>query len=150
MIMIDDDGDGCWWIIMMMGDDGRWRIYPIIKGVFFPNLIWRYFLLEQKNYVQFHNIKFKMPESQLLIGLETRFKNWEKAQNVNMYSILKAYIWFYPLPPSLWFVCLWKYWQLWIAPCVTVIFWYQNMTQKLLDDKSKVVVRISLLWADFF
>ncbi len=26
-------------------------------------------------YVQFHNIKFKMPESQLLIGLEISFKN---------------------------------------------------------------------------
>ncbi len=39
-----------------------------------------------------------MPESQFLIGLETSFKNWQKAQNVNIYSILKAYIWFYPLP----------------------------------------------------
>ncbi len=47
-------------------------------------------------YVQFHNIKFKMPEYQLLIGLEPSYKNWQKAQNVNIYSILKAYIWFYP------------------------------------------------------
>ncbi len=39
-----------------------------------------------------------MPESQLLIGLETSFKNLQKAQNVHIYSILKAYIWFYPLP----------------------------------------------------
>ncbi len=41
-------------------------------------------------YVQFHNIKFKMPESQLLIGLETSFKNWQKALNGNIYYILKA------------------------------------------------------------
>ncbi len=26
-------------------------------------------------HVQFHNIKFKMPESQLLIGLESSFQN---------------------------------------------------------------------------
>ncbi len=39
-----------------------------------------------------------MPESQLLIGLETSFKNCQKAQNVNMYSILKVYICFYALP----------------------------------------------------
>ncbi len=38
------------------------------------NLIERYFLCAQGKYVQFHNIKFKMPESQLLIGLETSFK----------------------------------------------------------------------------
>ncbi len=44
----------------------------------------------KKKEVQFHNINFKMPESQLLIGLETSFKNWQKAQNVNIYSILKA------------------------------------------------------------
>ncbi len=44
-----------------------------------PNLIWRYLLWEHKIFVQFHNIKFKMPESQLLIGLETSFKNWQKA-----------------------------------------------------------------------
>ncbi len=36
-----------------------------------------------------------MPESQLLMGLETSFKNSQKAQNIN---ILKAYIWCYPLP----------------------------------------------------
>ncbi len=29
--------------------------------------------------VLFHNIKFKMPESQLLIGLETSIRNWQKA-----------------------------------------------------------------------
>ncbi len=40
-----------------------------------------------------------MPESQLLIGLETSFKNGQKALNVNIYYILKAYIWCYPLPP---------------------------------------------------
>ncbi len=51
------------------------------------------FHVEQIENVQFHNIKFKMPESQLLIGLETSFKNWQKAQNVNIYSILNAYIW---------------------------------------------------------
>ncbi len=56
------------------------------------------FLVKQKKYVQFHNIKLKMPESQLLIGLETSFKNQQKAQNVNIYSILKAYIWCYTLP----------------------------------------------------
>ncbi len=39
-----------------------------------------------------------MPESQLLIGLETSFKNWQKALNVNIYYILKAYIWCYPPP----------------------------------------------------
>ncbi len=55
---------------------------------------------QQIKYVQFHNIKFKMPESQLLIGLETSFKNWQKAQNVNIYAILQAYIWFYPIPPT--------------------------------------------------
>ncbi len=38
-----------------------------------------------------------MPESQLLIELETSFNNWQKAQNVNIYSILKTYIWCYPL-----------------------------------------------------
>ncbi len=42
-----------------------------------------------------------MPESHLLIRLETSFKNWQKAQNVNIYSILKAYIWFYSLPPPI-------------------------------------------------
>ncbi len=55
---------------------------------------------EQKQYVQFHNIKFKMLESQLLIGLETSFKNWQKALNVNIYYILKEYIWCNPLPPA--------------------------------------------------
>ncbi len=50
-----------------------------------------------KKYFNFTNIKFKMQDSQLLIGLETSFKNWQKAQNVNIYSILKAYIWCYPL-----------------------------------------------------
>ncbi len=54
---------------------------------------------EQKKYVQFHNLKFKMPESQLLIGLKTSFKNWQKALNINIYYILKAYIWCYPIPP---------------------------------------------------
>ncbi len=29
----------------------------------------------KKKYVQFHNINIKMPEFQLLIGLETSFKN---------------------------------------------------------------------------
>ncbi len=57
-----------------------------------------------------------MPESQLLIGLETSFKNWQKAQNVNIDTIVKAYIWFYPLHPGVWFVHLWKCWQLWMAP----------------------------------
>ncbi len=38
--------------------------------------------------------------------LEASFKNRQKAQNVNIYSILKAYIWFYPLPPRIWFVRL--------------------------------------------
>ncbi len=53
---------------------------------------------EQKKYVQFHNIKFKMPESQLLIGLETNFQNRQKALNVNINHILKAFIWCYPSP----------------------------------------------------
>ncbi len=40
-----------------------------------------------------------MPKSQLLIGLETSFKNWQNAaQNVNIYFPSKAYIWSYPLP----------------------------------------------------
>ncbi len=38
-----------------------------------------YFLCTQRKYVQFHNMKFKMPKSQLLIGLETSFKNRQKA-----------------------------------------------------------------------
>ncbi len=42
---------------------------------------------EQIKYVQFHNIKFKMPESKLLLGIETSFKNGQKAQNVNSYCI---------------------------------------------------------------
>ncbi len=41
-----------------------------------------------------------MPESQLLIGLETCFKNLQKALKVNNYYILKVYIWCYPLPPQ--------------------------------------------------
>ncbi len=40
-----------------------------------------------------------MPESQIIIGLETSFKNGQKALNVNIYYILKTYIWCYPLPP---------------------------------------------------
>ncbi len=75
------------------------------------------FLVGTKNkYVQFHNIKFKMPESQLLIGLKASFKNWQKALNVNIYYILKAYMWCYPFPPSVRFVHLWKCWQFWTAP----------------------------------
>ncbi len=58
-----------------------------------------YFLWIQRKYVQFHNMKFKMPKSQLLIGLETSFKNWQKAQNVNIYVPSKVYIWSYPIPP---------------------------------------------------
>ncbi len=54
--------------------------------------------------------------SQLLIGLETSCKNWQKALNVNIYYILKAYIWCYPLPPSVRFVHLWQCWHFWTAP----------------------------------
>ncbi len=50
-----------------------------VNYVYIPNLIWRYLLWEHKKCVQFHNITFKMPESQLLIGLETSFKSWQKA-----------------------------------------------------------------------
>ncbi len=42
--------------------------------------------------------KIKNARNQLLIQLETSFKNWQKAQNVNIYSIIKVYIWCYPLP----------------------------------------------------
>ncbi len=59
-----------------------------------------------------------MPESQLLIGLETSFKNGQKALNVTIYYILKAYICCYPLPPSVRFVHLWKCWHFWTAPYV--------------------------------
>ncbi len=62
--------------------------------------------MEQIKYVQFHNIKVKMPESQLLLGLETNIESWHKAPYVNIYSLLKAYIWFYPLPHSALFVLL--------------------------------------------
>ncbi len=61
-----------------------------------------YFLYIQIKYVQFHKIKFKMPKSQLLIGLENSFKNWQKAQNVNIYFSSKAYVWFYPFPCTWW------------------------------------------------
>ncbi len=71
---------------------------------------------EQIIYVQFHNITFKIPEYELLKGLETSFKHRQKAQNVNIYSILKVYICFYPLLPSVRFVGLWKCWQLWMFP----------------------------------
>ncbi len=74
------------------------------------------FLVGTKTYVQFHNIKFKMPQSQLLIELETSFKTWQKAQHVNIPPILKAYIWCYPFHPSVQFLHLWKCWQLWMAP----------------------------------
>ncbi len=47
-----------------------------------------------------------MPESQLQIGPETSFKKRQKAQNVTIYFVLKAYIWFYPLPPGIQFVRL--------------------------------------------
>ncbi len=60
----------------------------------------------QRKYVQFHNIKFKMPNSQLLIRLETSFKNWQNAQHVNMYFLLKVYICCCSLPLSVWFVHL--------------------------------------------
>ncbi len=56
-----------------------------------------YFLYIQRKYVPFHNIKFKMPTSPFLIGLETRFKNWQKTQHVNIYFPSKAYIWCCPL-----------------------------------------------------
>ncbi len=49
-----------------------------------------YFLCIQRKYVQFDNIKIKMTKSQLLIVLETSFKNWKKAQNVNIYFPSKA------------------------------------------------------------
>ncbi len=58
-----------------------------------------YFLCIQRKYGQFHNIKFKMPTFQLLIWLETSFKNWQKAQHVNIYFLSKVYIYSYPLPP---------------------------------------------------
>ncbi len=74
------------------------RKFQLILHTFKFNL--KIFLVgTKKNNVQFHNIKFKMPDSQLLIGQETSFKNWQKALNVNIYYILKVYIWFYPLPP---------------------------------------------------
>ncbi len=78
--------------------------FQIILYTFKFNL--KIFLVGTKKYVQLHNIKFKMPESQLLIGLETSFKNSQKALNVNIYYILKAYIWCYPSPPSVRFVHL--------------------------------------------
>ncbi len=56
-----------------------------------------YFLWIQRKYVQFHNMRFKMLKYQLLIGLETSFKNWQKAQNVNIYFPSKVDIWSYPL-----------------------------------------------------
>ncbi len=56
-----------------------------------------YLFCVQRQYGQFHNIKCKMPKSRLLIGLETSFKNWQKAQHVNIYFISKAYICCYHL-----------------------------------------------------
>ncbi len=47
--------------------------FPLILYTFKFNL--KIFRVGTKQYVQFNNIKFKMPESQLLIGLETSFKN---------------------------------------------------------------------------
>ncbi len=70
-------------------------IVNIVSSKFNLNM---YFLWIQRKYVQFHNMKFKMPKSQLLIGLETSFKNWQKAQNVNIYFPSKAYC-CYPLLP---------------------------------------------------
>ncbi len=58
-----------------------------------------YLLCIQRKYVQFHNIKFKIAKSQLLIGLETSFSNWQKAQHVKMYFPSKVYIWCYPPYP---------------------------------------------------
>ncbi len=80
------------------------------------NLNILYFLWIQRKYIKFHNMKFKMPKSQLLIRLETSFKNWHNVQNVNIYFSSKAYICCYPLPPSVRCVHLWKCWQLRMAP----------------------------------
>ncbi len=55
------------------------------------------FLWKQIQYVQFHNLKFKMPECHLLIGLETRFKLIESSEFHHLFSI-KSIIWCYPLP----------------------------------------------------
>ncbi len=63
-----------------------------------------YFLCIQRKYVQFHNIKFKMPKSQLLIGLETSFKNGQKAQHVIIYLPSKRTYGVTPLPPNVQFV----------------------------------------------
>ncbi len=57
-----------------------------------------YFVYIQRKYAQFHNIKFEMPTSQLLIGLETSFKNWQKAWSMLPFISLKNL--HLVLPPS--------------------------------------------------
>ncbi len=75
-------------------------IYRLQLILYTSKFNWKkYFLCLQRKYVQFHNIKFKMSKSQLLIGLEMSFNNWQKAKHVNIYFPSKAYIWCYPLPP---------------------------------------------------
>ncbi len=55
-------------------------------------------MCRQRKYVQFHNIKYKMPKSLLLIGLETSFKNWQKAQHVTFIPHQKHTSGVSPLP----------------------------------------------------
>ncbi len=88
--------------------------FQLILYTFKFNL--KIFLVGTKKKVQFHNIKFKMPESQLLIELETSFKNWQNALNVNMYYILMRTSGVTPSPSSVRFVHLWKCWHFWTAP----------------------------------
>ncbi len=93
-------------------------IYRLLQLIFYISKfnLDIYFFCIQRKFVQFHYMKFIMPKSQLLIGLQTSLKNWQKAQIVNIYFLTKVYTWYYPLLFSIRFVHLWKCWQLWMAP----------------------------------
>ncbi len=68
-------------------------------------------------YVQFHNIKFKMPNFQFLIGLQTRaLKTDRKLIYQHLFPIKIIHLVLPPPPSSVRFVHLWKCWQLWMAP----------------------------------
>ncbi len=59
-------------------------------------LVWRYFSCTQIKYVHFHNIKFKMPKSRLLIGLEASFNNDRKLRRYILYQKCTCHT----LPPA--------------------------------------------------
>ncbi len=70
--------------------------FQLILYTFKFNL--KIFLMGKKKYVQFHNITFKMPESQLLIGLETSFKNRESIECQHVLYIKSVHLVLSPPP----------------------------------------------------